>query len=130
MFTAFTMPNLIPSSVVPISRNIHAAFPVDIGRQIVRRWRPNDNYFNDTTHVAMLTALERPNATCLCQFNTRRGFTVFVVQRDPMDNASVIAYMRDRRVNNTNEDDYAIRDLLSWLAYIHSNAEQSQTPSE
>lgn len=109
---------LVPSTVVPISRNIHAAFSVSIGRDIVDRWMPTDRSTVRATYASMLNALERPNATCVCQLHTRRGLTVFVAQRSAAG-ARVIAYMQDphRHTNRSrNAAAYSIRDLRAWLA--------------
>ena len=112
---------LVPSTVVPISRSVHAAFSVSIGRDIVDRWVPTDRSTARAAHASVVDALARPNATCVCQFHPRRGLTVFVAERRAAG-ARVIAYMQDphrhtnRHINRSRNAAYSIRDLRAWLA--------------
>ena len=115
---ALVTPVLIPSSVVPISQSIHAAFPVCIGQDILSRWTSDLETQHLVPYRSMLMAFQKPNVTCLCQYNTRRGLTIFAIQTiQNTEQLHIVAYMRDPQ-HRKNADKYVIQDLHYWLESV------------
>ena len=113
-------PVLIPSSVVPISQSIHAAFPVCIGQDILSRWTSGLESTQDLVpYRSMLVAFQEPNVTCLCQYNTRGGLTIFAIQTtiQTAEQMHIVAYMRDPWHKNK-ADKYVIQDLHHWFERV------------
>ena len=105
---------LVPPSVVPVHRNIHAIFTPEDGKDIVQRWKPYDTLHPSNRlkqYLRMLIVLRDPEVCCICQHNTLRGLVIFAVD---LRSECVIAHMENS--NLTRSSTYrAICDLQHWL---------------
>lgn len=110
----FVITGLVPPSVVPIHRSIHAAFPVSIGRDILFRWMPDLELQDIVSYTSMLQAFEEPNTSCVCQYHTGRGLIVFAIKTDLTKELNILAHMRHPESGGAANGN-AIQDLHDWF---------------
>lgn len=97
------------------------------GKHIVQRWKPvpyaETLHPNDSVnqYVRMLIALQTPEVSCICQYNTRRGLIIFAVDEG---SKCVLAHMGNPYRNLTScSAQNALRDLNFWLEELKRRQE-------